>query len=48
MLESRVNAHLDCEWTATASGKDFVMAEDGQGEDGLIMFAMSIVVSYIT
>ena len=29
------------EWTSTASGKDFFMAEDGQEEDRLIMFAMS-------
>ena len=41
MLESRADVHLGGEWTSTASGEDFFMAEDGQGEDRLIMCAMS-------
>ena len=41
MPESRADAHLGGEWTLTASGKDFFMVEDGQGEDRMIMFAMS-------
>ena len=36
MPESRANVHFDGEWTKTASGKDFLIAED---EDRLIMFA---------
>ena len=36
MPESRANVHLDGEWTKTASGKDFLMAEDGHE---LVMFA---------
>ena len=41
MPESRADVHLGGEWTSTALGKDFFMAEDGQGEDRWIMFAMS-------
>ena len=41
MPESRADAHLGGEGTLTTLGKDFFMAEDGQGEDRLIMFAMS-------
>ena len=41
MPESRADVHLGGKWTSTASGKDFFIAEDGQGEDRLIMFAMS-------
>ena len=51
MPESRADVHFGGEWTSTASGKDFFMAEDGQREDRLIMFAMSkfnIVVLYIS
>ena len=49
------DVHLGGEWTSTESGEEFLVAEDGQGEDRLIMFAMSkfnivaiIVVLYIT
>ena len=38
MPESRADVHFDGEWTKTASGEDFLMAEDGQGEDRVIMF----------
>ena len=51
MPESRADVHFGGEWTLTASGKDFFMAEDGQGEDRLIIFAMSkfnIVALYIS
>ena len=41
MPESRADVHLGGEWTLTASGEDFFMAENGQGEDRLIMFAVS-------
>ena len=42
MLEPRVDVYLGGVWTSmTASGEDFFMAENGQGEDRLIMFAMS-------
>ena len=40
MPESRADVHLGGEWTSTASGEDFFMAENGQGEDRLIMFAI--------
>ena len=42
--ESRTDVHLGGEWTKTASDEDFFIAEDGQGEDRLIMFAMSNIV----
>ena len=51
MPESRADVHFGGEWTSTASGKDFFLAEDGQREDRLIMFAMSkfnIVVLHIS
>ena len=38
MPESRSDAHHGAEWTLC---EDFFIAEDGQGEDRLIMFAMS-------
>ena len=38
MPESRTDVHLGGEWTKTALDEDFLMAEDGQGEDRLIMF----------
>ena len=41
MPESRADAHLGGEWTLTVLGKDLFMVEDGQGEDRLIIFAMS-------
>ena len=41
MPESRADVHLGGEWTLTALGEDFFMAEDGQGEGRVIMFAMS-------
>ena len=34
---------LDGEWTSTALGEDFFMAEGGQGEDRLIMSKFNIV-----
>ena len=40
MPESRADVHLGGEWTSTASGKGFFMAENGQGDDRLIVFAM--------
>ena len=42
MPESKADVHFDGEWTKTASGEDFLMAEDGQGEDRLIMFATEV------
>ena len=39
MPESRADVHFDGEWTKTASGEDFLMAEDGQEEDKVIVFA---------
>ena len=42
MPESRADVHFDGEWTKTASGEDFLMAEDGQGEDRVIMFATDV------
>ena len=41
MPKSRADVHLGGEWTLTVSGENFFMAEDGRGEDRLIMFAMS-------
>ena len=38
MPESRTDAHHGAEWTLC---EDFFIAEDGQGEDRLIVFAMS-------
>ena len=40
-LSQGADAHLGGEWTLIALGEDFFMAEDGQGEDRLVMFAMS-------
>ena len=40
MPESRADVHLGGEWTSTASGEDFFMAENGQGEDRRTMFAI--------
>ena len=34
------------EWRLTALGKDFFMAEEGQGEDRLIMFTMEYCTIY--
>ena len=42
MPESRTDVHFEGEWTKTASGEDFLMAEDGEGEDRLIMFATEV------
>ena len=39
--ESSADVHFGGEWTSTASGEDFLMAADEQGEDRLVMFAMS-------
>ena len=39
MPESRADVHLGGGLTSTTLGEDFFMAEDGQGEDRLIMFA---------
>ena len=41
MPESRADPHIGGEWTLTTLDEDFFMAEDGRGEDRLIMFAMS-------
>ena len=38
MPESRTDAHHGAEWTLC---EDFFIAEDGRGEDRLIVFAMS-------
>ena len=46
MPESRADAHLGAKWTSTTLDKDFFMAEDGQEEDRLIMFAMSSLILY--
>ncbi len=37
--QSREDVHFDADWAKTASGEDFLMADDGQGEDKLILFA---------
>ena len=42
MSESRTDVHSEGECTKTASGKDFLMAEDGDGEDRLVMFATEV------
>ena len=34
--------HFGGEWTLTALGENFLMAEGGQEEDRLVMFAMSL------
>ena len=48
MPESRADVHFGGEWTLTTLDEDFFMAENGQGEDRLIMFIMSnlIIVVY--
>ena len=40
MPESRAIVHFGSEWILTASGEDFLMEDDGEGEDRLVMFAM--------
>ena len=42
MSESRADVHFEGEWTKTASGEDFLMTEDGDGEDRLVMFATEV------
>ena len=42
MPGSRTDVHFEGEWTKTASGEDFLMAEDGEGEDRLVIFATEV------
>ena len=36
------DVHFEDQWTKTASCEDFLMAEDGLGEDRLIMFVTEV------
>ena len=35
----RVQVHFSEEWIKTASGESFLLAEDGSGEDKIVVFA---------